>query len=739
MTPEQVIASLQQQYANVQPFNPMNPYGPGWGEGGAPEFMRGEYTSGDLTGFTPNNNGGYSGPLTPNFDPSYEGGKYGQYRGTFSADGTLDPASVVFSPEERSGSFVSENMLPLTLAVMGGVGGANWLGYIGSGSGAAPAVGGAGGFSGAASGAGAAGTGITEALGAGTGFSGAAGAGLAGGGVDLAGLGLGGTGTFGELTGATMLTGGGVAPALTTGAGGVTAGLGAAGAAAGGGGAGSVLGSIVDGLGGTKGIATGLGALAGLAGSGDKTSTSETSVPAWLQPYGQDLVQRGQDYAQQGFQNFGGQRFAGPNQAQQNAWEMVNQAANNPTSQQGQAETAYQSLLSGNTPTYANGAQVNNQYIGQTTPGASNQYIGQQTGSNVLGLAQGNVNPYLDKQTQQIGPLGQMNLAQSTTNVGKNALLGMNNPYLQNSIDASVGDITRNFNNTINPQLDRMARASGSFGNSGVEQARQEAGRTLASQIGRTSNDMRMTDYALQAQLGEGDVNRQVNTSLADATRNLGASKDMQTFNIGNDFQRQALNAGYNAGDITRNLSGYNTQQGNVLNAGMYDTTSRQNDLGRNSTLTQGMNQFNSTLGQNDLGRNTQYMGQQQLFNANQGNFDILNGLNTWNNSQNRIASTLPQWQGFAEQPYRAANAMGTVGQQMNNYAQQPLDFQFQEFMRQQADPASRLGVYGTAYNTARGGNQVNTQQTGSNPAAGLIGGAASGMGLYNLFTNQRY
>jgi len=706
MSQAQAIAALQQYYAQSGQLSPQDPYA-GSGFTQDPQFSQGvqpAYGNDKISGLSPTASGGFSGALTPSFDPMTAGGQYGQYRGEFDAQGNLIPSSVQFGQDQRHNGWISENMPLVTLAAMAGPAAYSMFG---------PGAGSAGWVSGESLPAGAM-VGTDAA-----GFSGAATA-------PTMATGVGGTGA-GSGIGTSMI--GEFGPGMGAGVSDIIP-------AAGGGGG---IGSIINGLGGAKGIATGLGALAGLAGSGDKTSTSETSVPAWLQPYGQDLVQRGQDYAQQGFQNFGGQRFAGPNQAQQNAWEMVNQAANNPTAQQGQAETAYQSLLSGNTPTYANGAQVNNQYIGQTTPGASNQYIGQQTGSNVLGLAQGNVNPYLDKQTQQIGPLGQMNLAQSTTNVGKNALLGMNNPYLQNSIDASVGDITRNFNNTINPQLDRMARASGSFGNSGVEQARQEAGRTLASQIGRTSNDMRMTDYALQAQLGEGDVNRQVNTSLADATRNLGASKDMQTFNIGNDFQRQALNAGYNAGDITRNLSGYNTQQGNVLNAGMYDTTSRQNDLGRNSTLTQGMNQFNSTLGQNDLGRNTQYMGQQQLFNANQGNFDILNGLNTWNNSQNRIASTLPQWQGFAEQPYRAANAMGTVGQQMNNYAQQPLDFQFQEFMRQQADPASRLGVYGTAYNTARGGNQVNTQQTGSNPAAGLIGGAASGMGLYNLFTNQRY
>ena len=132
-------------------------------------------------------------------------------------------------------------------------------------------------------------------------------------------------------------------------------------------------------------------------------------------------------------------------------------------------------------------------------------------------------------------------------------------------------------------------------------------------------------------------------------------------------------------------------------------------------------------------------MGQ---FNAQQGNFDITNQANMYNAAQNRAAGTLGQWQGFAEQPFRNANALGTVGTQMNAFAQQPLDFNFQQYQAQQQDPYNRLGLYGNLYNAARGGQSQTSSTGGGNPAAGLLGGAVTSLGLYNLFnqpnqTNQ--
>jgi hypothetical protein len=175
-----------------------------------------------------------------------------------------------------------------------------------------------------------------------------------------------------------------------------------------------------------------------------------------------------------------------------------------------------------------------------------------------------------------------------------------------------------------------------------------------------------------------------------------------------------------------------------MLNAGQFDVGQRAADLGRNAQLTQNLGQFNANLGQTDLGRNAQLAQNLGQFNAQQGNFDISNAANMYNAAQNRAAGTLGQWQGFAEQPFRNANALGAVGSQMNQFAQQPLDFNFQQYQAQQQDPYNRLGLYGNLYGAARGGQQQTSTTGGGNTAAGLLGGAVTGLGLYNLFNQQQ-
>ena len=399
------------------------------------------------------------------------------------------------------------------------------------------------------------------------------------------------------------------------------------------------------------------------------------------------------------------------------------------------AQGTFNRLQSGQAPGFGDAERVGNQYIGQTTPGATNQYIGQTTKSNVSALA-GGQNPYLNQTTGAIDPLAQMNLSQSTTDVGRNALLGQNNPYLKDAIGYAAGDITRNYDNTINPQLARMDRASGSFGNSGVQQAREEAQRTLANQIGRTTNDMRMADYNLQAQLGEGDLGRRTNAALTDAQRNLGASKDMQSFNIGTDLARQQANLGYRAGDLGRNIAASEGYQNRVLDAGKFDATMANNDLTRNANLAQNLGQFNATLGQGDLARNASLTGQQQQFNAGQGNFDITGARNDWNSAESRAAQTMNAYQGFDQAATNRAALLGTAGADMNRYAQQPLDFNFSEFQRQQQDIPNKLGTYGQMYGAGVNGQSVQSTPTGNSPAANLIGGATTAAGLWNLFNS---
>ena len=71
-----------------------------------------------------------------------------------------------------------------------------------------------------------------------------------------------------------------------------------------------------------------------------------------------------------------------------------------------------------------------------------------------------------------------------------------NNPYMNQMVDAASQDVTRNYNQSVIPQLTALDARGGSFGNSGVASATGTAQTNLAQQLGNISTNLRGTDYA---------------------------------------------------------------------------------------------------------------------------------------------------------------------------------------------------------------------------------------------------
>lgn len=90
-----------------------------------------------------------------------------------------------------------------------------------------------------------------------------------------------------------------------------------------------------------------------------------------------------------------------------------------------------------------------------------------------------------------------------------NPYLQGENPYLQQTVDSTLGDITRNYNLTQRPAMTTANARSGSFGNSGLAQMEGEQQRALAQELGRASSNLRFGDYQQRAGLYENERNRQ--------------------------------------------------------------------------------------------------------------------------------------------------------------------------------------------------------------------------------------
>jgi len=126
-------------------------------------------------------------------------------------------------------------------------------------------------------------------------------------------------------------------------------------------------------------------------------------------------------------------------------------------------------------------------------------------GSDTLNAAQGNIQDtfggsYLN---QGIDMANQANpyMGQANPYSGQN-------PYLEQAISKTTGDITDNYSKTVNPMFQAMNRGSGAFGNSGIQEMQGDSMQDLAQTLGDVSSGMRMQDYGQQAQLAESGLNR---------------------------------------------------------------------------------------------------------------------------------------------------------------------------------------------------------------------------------------
>jgi hypothetical protein len=163
-------------------------------------------------------------------------------------------------------------------------------------------------------------------------------------------------------------------------------------------------------------------------------------------------------------------------------------------------------------------------------------------------------NPYLQSptqvaqpnQTQQAGYEALANRASSgsplmgaATNQLQQTINGgylNSNPYLESMINASQGDVVRNYNNVAKPQMEASMVRSGSFGNSGLQQMQLDQQNQLQQNLGRISGDMRYNNYANERTNQMNAINRASEFANNDYL-------DIQNLVRAGDFMQAPVNA----------------------------------------------------------------------------------------------------------------------------------------------------------------------------------------------------
>ena len=204
------------------------------------------------------------------------------------------------------------------------------------------------------------------------------------------------------------------------------------------------------------------------------------------------------------------------------------------------------------------------------------------------------------------------------------------NPYLDKSVNDSLSATTRAYNNTTAPAYTSSMVRSGSFGNSGLQQAQDESARVYQDTMGKQANDMYSGNY----QFGQ---------SQAQQHNQFGRSLDQ------------------NQNQFGRNLDQNQNQFGRSLdqNQGQFSANLNQNNSQFGRSLDQNMGQFNLNFDRGTY--NDAFSQNQQQY---QNGINLL-GMQNTSNQQNLGFGTQVQnapmnyYQGFANQATGIGNGFG--------------------------------------------------------------------------------
>jgi len=265
-----------------------------------------------------------------------------------------------------------------------------------------------------------------------------------------------------------------------------------------------------------------------MSGSTD-TVTQKNEPPDWAVPYFKNYLQQGSNVAAQPYQAYSGSRVADFN----------------PTQYAGM-DAAYNRAMQGTPEQSAGRAEL--------TKTASGGYLGNSASTNAnLGATNQQANAYNPN-------AGVRNESANVTNP-----YAGDNKYLQQMIDSASGDVRRNYDQSVRPQLDSLKAQSGSFGNANLQSVDAESQRQLAGELGRVTSGLRFNDYTTQQGLAENAANRkfQAGEGLAQRLFGAGQQQSQNQYASGESLANRRFSGGES--QAGRNQAGYEAERGRMM------------------------------------------------------------------------------------------------------------------------------------------------------------------------------
>lgn len=438
-----------------------------------------------------------------------------------------------------------------------------------------------------------------------------------------------------------------------------------------------------------------------------QVTTTTSNLPAYAQPYFQNLMDRAGANLNTEYTPYGGQRIAGFTPAQEQVQQNImglqapNQFAVGSALTQQAGLGALQQQYN---PSQFNAQQVGMPGLAQYQMGPAFEVSSQNVGAPQMGAA---------RTTYGQQPLEQFRMAGPEMFGSEQAQRYMS-PYLQQALEPQMREAVTSAKRS---QLaaDLGAARQGTYGGSRQLLASMERERNLGQQLGDIqARGMQSAYESAQAQferdraagMNVGQANLQaglqqqqlgVSTGLQAALANLSSEQQANVQNLAAQLQTQGLNA-----DQAMRAALANQQAGLQVGQQNLQAALQTQQLGTQTGLQAALANQQQNLEAQRLAE------QSRQFGAGQG----LQGL--------QLAGQMGQTLGNLGQYQQQANlqrlqAQGTAAQQYQQQRQQYLDQAYADFLRQRDYPMEVLGQYS---NLLRGlPMQLNTAQTSYAPA----------------------
>lgn len=436
----------------------------------------------------------------------------------------------------------------------------------------------------------------------------------------------------------------------------------------------------------TGGYILGGGGSSAPAPAPSSQTVTQTSIPEYAQPYASELFGKAQaltDINQNPYQVYGGQRTAGFNPLQQQAFQNVQQMQVSPATGVGMDVAA-------------NVAQRAGQYQGYNPLQAQQMYQApeyQQLGLNYL-MTQA-------PQLQQFG-MGPAERARTGSFARPGTAEAYMSPYVQNVVDVQQREAQRQAD-IARTQRGAQAVGAGAFGGSRQAIMEAEAARNLALQKGDIQAQGLQSAYQQAQQAYQTDAARQLQAQLANqqagltvggqnlaaalGVQQLGAQTGMQSQQLNQAAQLQAQQQALGQSQAANQFAQQNAQL-----AAQYGLAGLQ--AGEQSR------QFGANLGMQGLQQQLAAAG--QLGQLGQQNYQQLMGIN---------------------------QAQQQAGAQIQSLEQQQLGQRYQDFLNQQRYPYQQLAYMSDILRGVPATSSAQTMYQAPGSTTGQIAGLGLGVG----------